>query len=47
MGNKYLIKKCIENREAVNGTDTDHTKIKIITEGKKVPENIFHIKNKK
>ena len=40
-------KKCIENRETVKNTDKDHTKIKIITEKKRVPDNIFLITNKK
>ena len=44
MGNKYLIKKFIENREAVNSTDTDHTKIKIITEKKSTGKYISYKK---
>ena len=36
-------KKCIENRERVKNTNKDHTKIKIITEKKRVPDNIFLI----
>ena len=32
---KYLIKKCIENRETVNSSDKDHTKIKKLLRRKK------------
>ena len=41
------LKKYIENRETVKHIDKDHTKIKIITENNRVPNNIFFIKNKK
>ena len=47
MGIKYSIKKCIENKETVNSSDKDHTKIKKYYREKRVPENIFHIKIKK
>ena len=47
MGIKYSVKQRIENRETVNNKDKDHTKIQIITEKKRVPDNIFLIKHKK
>ena len=47
MGIKYSVKQRIENRKTVNNKDKYHTKIQIITEKKRVPDNIFLIKNKK
>ena len=47
MGIKHSVNKCIENRETVNNKDKDHTKMKIITEKKRVRNNIFLINNKK
>ena len=46
-GIKYSVTKCIENRETIYSTDKDHTKIKTITEKKRVPDNIFHIGHKR
>ena len=43
MGNKYLIKKCIENRETVKSTDKDHTKIKLLRREKSTGKYVSYI----